>query len=201
MAEIRALAMRGNAASQATETAISEQSQEVKALVSRFDGGSRSRDGNRKWKRNRDGNKGGGQNHGKPYRGGKNGGNNGGKNRGRRSSFNPHKFCVTHQAQGHDESECRKAAREKYGNNGNNNGNGNGNGNGNNGSRQTRSETYQPNFTQPSFPYSVNTINHIVNVTRFIDINSTEISPLLGDSDWIIDSAANAYTTPFKSDL
>jgi len=38
-------------------------------------------------------------------------------------------------------------------------------------------------------------------VTRFIDINSTEISPPLGDSDWLIDSAANAYTTPFKSDL
>jgi hypothetical protein len=37
----------------------------VKALVSRFDGGSQSRDGNRKWKRNRDGNKGGGKNHGK----------------------------------------------------------------------------------------------------------------------------------------
>jgi hypothetical protein len=71
MAEIRALAMRGNTASQA-ETATLEQSQEGKALVSRFDGGSQSRDGNRqsrdgnhKWKRNRDGNKGGGKNHGK----------------------------------------------------------------------------------------------------------------------------------------
>jgi hypothetical protein len=81
-------------------------------------------------------------------------------------------------------------------------GNGNGNGNGNSESRQTRSETYQPNFTQP-FPYSANTINHIVNVTRFIDINSmdTEISHSIGDSDWLVDSAANAYTTPFKSDL
>ena len=44
------------------------------------------------------------------------------------------------------------------------------------GSRQTRSETYQQNFAQPSFPYSVNTIDHIVSVTCFIDINSTEIS-------------------------
>jgi len=67
MAEVRALAMRGNTASQA-ETATSEQSQEVKALVSRFDGGSQFRDGNRKWKRNR---KGGGKNNGKPYQGGK----------------------------------------------------------------------------------------------------------------------------------
>ena len=41
-----------------------------------------------------------------------------------------------------------------------------GNGNtGNSGSRQTRSETYPPNFAQPSFPYSANIINHIVNVT------------------------------------
>src|SRR5271168_1667119 len=127
MAEVRAVAMRVNTASQA-ETATSEQSQEVKALASRFDGGSQSRDGNRKWKRNRDGNKGSGKNHGKPYQGGKNRGN-GGKNRGRKASFNPHKFCVTHQAQGHDEFECRKAARDKDGNNGNNNGNGNGNGN------------------------------------------------------------------------
>jgi hypothetical protein len=203
MAEVRALAMRGNTASQA-ETATSEQSQEAKVNVSRFDGGSQTRDGNRKWKRNRDGNKGGGKNHGKPYhgkhQGGKNGGN-GGKNHGRRASFNPHKFCVTHQAQGHDEFECRKAARDKDGNNGNGNGN-NGNGNGNSGSRQSRSESYQPNFTQP-FPYSANTINHIVNVTRFIDINSmdTDISHSIGDSDWLVDSAANAYTTPFKSDL
>jgi len=67
MAEVRALAMRGNTASQA-ETATSEHSQEVKALVSRFDGASQSRDGNRKWKGNR---KGGGKNHGKPYQGGK----------------------------------------------------------------------------------------------------------------------------------
>src|SRR5271170_5576017 len=66
--------------------------------------------------------------------GGKTGGN-GGKNRGRRASFNPHKFCVTHQAQGHDEFECRKAAREKDGNNGDNNGNGKGNGNDNSGCR------------------------------------------------------------------
>jgi len=42
--EVRALAMRGNTASQSTETATSEQSQEVK--VSRFDSGSQSRDGN-----------------------------------------------------------------------------------------------------------------------------------------------------------
>ena len=49
MAEVRALAMRGNTASQA-DTATSEQYQEVKALVSRFDDGSQSRDGNRKWK-------------------------------------------------------------------------------------------------------------------------------------------------------
>jgi len=46
MAEVRAVAMRVNTASQA-ETATSEQSQEVKALVSRFDGGSQSRNGNR----------------------------------------------------------------------------------------------------------------------------------------------------------
>jgi hypothetical protein len=52
MAEVRALAVRGNTASQA-ETATSEQSQEVKALVSRFDGGSQSPHGNLKWKRNR----------------------------------------------------------------------------------------------------------------------------------------------------
>ena len=65
MAEVRAFAMRGNTASQATETATSEQTQEAKALVSRFDGGSQSRDGNRKWKRNRDGNKGDGKNRGK----------------------------------------------------------------------------------------------------------------------------------------
>src|ERR1700685_2374454 len=76
MAEVRALAMRGNTSSQA-ETATSEQSQETKVNTSRFDGG--NHDGNRKWKRNWDGNKGGGKNRGKPYhgKGGKNGGNEG----------------------------------------------------------------------------------------------------------------------------
>jgi hypothetical protein len=49
LAEVRALAMRRKTASQAEThaTSESEQSQEVKALMSRFDGGSQSRDENR----------------------------------------------------------------------------------------------------------------------------------------------------------
>jgi hypothetical protein len=37
-------------------------------------------------------------------------------------------------------------------------------------------------------------------VTRLIEVNSSEISDT-GPDDWIVDSGANAYITPFKSDL
>jgi len=97
-------------------------------------------------------------------------------------------MCATH-----------KAKREKLGHS-DNNAKGNGNGNDGHRSRQDRSESYKPNFTYPSYPFSSNTINHIINVTRLINVNSTEISHS-NNNDWLVDSAANAYCTPYKSDL
>ena len=74
MAEVRALAMRGNAASQTMETSTSEQFQEAKVNVSRFNNGaSQTRSGIRKryWNGNK-GNKSGDKN-GNSGRGGRNG--------------------------------------------------------------------------------------------------------------------------------
>jgi hypothetical protein len=73
---------------------------------------------------------------------------------------------------------------------------------GNDGSRQSRSESpYKPSFSYPSYSHSCNTINHIANVTCLIEANSSEILSPAGLSDWLVDSAANAFITPYKSDL
>jgi hypothetical protein len=89
---------------------------------------------------------------------------------------------------GHTLSKCRDA-KKKVGNNGGENEKRNG---GNDGSRQSRSESYQPGFSFPSYSHA--------NVTRLIEANSTEISTMDPD-DWIVHSGANAFITPYKSDL
>jgi hypothetical protein len=114
----------------------------------------------------------------------------------RRTSHDPNKYCPLHQCVGHNIFECRKAKREKFTNDGD--GKHGGNGNGNRSAKQDRSESYQPNFKYPSSSYFP-----IINVTRLIHVNSTEISDFskIHNSDWLIDSAANAYCTPHMSDL
>ena len=49
-----------------------------------------------------------------------------------------------------------------------------------------------------SYQYSANTLKMVVTVTRFI-ANSSELTT--SSNSWIVDSAANAYITPYKSDL
>jgi hypothetical protein len=182
MAEVRALAMRG-------KTSGSDEPK-TEANAARFGNRQESnsgKSGSGKWKKKR-GNRGRG---GQPYSKDKEGNNGGGK----RSSVDPNKFCTFHQRQGHNIFECRDAKKQKDGSGSNPKGNGS------DGSRQNKSEPqYEPNFTRPSYPYSSNTINHIANVIRFIEVNSTETSTT-APGDWLVDSAANAYITPFKSDL
>ena len=177
MAEVRALAMRGASGQPSESSTSSFESQELKAQVSRFnDNGYQdyddSSENSGKWKRNGKGGKG---NFGKSSKNSKKNRNN-----GRKPSYDPNKYCSVHQRVGYDIFKCRKMARDqKGGRNGGNSDAGNGNGdNGNNGSRQTRSETYQPSFVKPSYPYSANTINHIINVPCLIDVNNTEMSDL-----------------------
>src|SRR5579859_4309967 len=122
MAEVRALAMRSNS-SQATEASskASQQSQEVKALATRFNDNSRG--SSRKWKGMK-----GGKNNGHPHQNRDNG--HGGKNRGKhydkKSSYDPNKYCSKCQRVGHDIFVCQLYAKEQQekvnrNNNGNNN--------------------------------------------------------------------------------
>jgi hypothetical protein len=102
-----------------------------------------------------------------------------------------------HRWVGHNIFECRKAKREKLGEDGKRDGK-QGNGNNESSSQDRSQQSYQPSFTYPSYPHSSNTANHIANVTHFIEANTTEISH---PDDWIVDSGANAYITPHKTDL
>jgi len=199
MDEVCILALRGaSSISQPSESSTSlSQSQEMKAQVSRFNGGCHSQDHHKsgnsgKWRRNGRGSK---DNFGNS--------SNNNQNHGRKPSYDPNTYCSVHQRVGHDIFQCRKMARDQK--RGRNGGNSNA-GNSGNISRQTRSESYQPSFIKPSYPYSTNTINHTVNlkVTRLIDVNNSgmpDLSTSVEDSDRLLDSAADAYITPYRSDL
>jgi hypothetical protein len=109
----------------------------------------------------------------------------------RKSDYDPDKYCRHCQIVGHDIHVCRKYARAQEekkkntsgpgGNTGNNNGSGSGSGS---------SYKYDPSYVRP--------YHNSVNVTRFI-ANSSQVIPT--SNSWVIDSAANAYITPFKSDF
>ena len=112
------------------------------------------------------------------YRGGRGKGNSRG---GKRSfDFDPNKFCTIHKKQGHDAKNCHKAAskREHEEDSGN-------------GSKQS-DRSYQPSFSRP---YDMS-----ATVTRFI-ANNTELETTRDPNKWIVDSAANAYITPYKNAL
>jgi hypothetical protein len=196
MAEVRALAMRGKASTQTADSATS--STDLNAKAANLND-SNHRDDNRgnpsgKWKKKRD-NKG----RSRPYVNGRNGKNNrrnNSSNNGRRSSLDPNKYCTVYQCQGHNIFECHKAKREKHAVDGKNDEDNGRQGNGRNDrSHQDRSQqSYQPSYSYPSYPHSSNTVNHIANVTHFIEANSTaEIAT--GPDDWLVDPGANAYST------
>src|SRR6266496_2077909 len=115
----------------------------------------------------------------------------GGKKRGNfgkraKPEFDPNKYCTCHEKQGHDIHNCWTAARKKEAANGDN-----GEANGLN-SQTDSDRPYQPKFTR-RYPFSAK-------VTRLI-ANLSEVLPTKDPYDWIVDSAANAYITSFKSQL
>ena len=115
----------------------------------------------------------------------------------RKSSYDPDKYCRYCQKIGHDVHVCRKYARDqqewkkdkkrKRDDDDKNAGSGS----------STRTD-FQPSFVPPLYHYSANTLHMIATVTRFI-ANSSELTT--PSNNWIVDSAANAYITPYKSDL
>jgi transposase InsO family protein len=117
----------------------------------------------------------------------------------KKSSFDPNKYCTRCQVIGHDIFVCRKHAREQEEKKKGNAGNGNGN-SGRKGDKGSSRTEYQPSYVQDPYHYSANTLNLIAKVTRFI-ANTSEITSTSINSNWIVDSAANAYITPFKTDL
>jgi hypothetical protein len=191
MAEVRALAMRGSSSSSHGQN--DTPAAEMKANTAKFGNhGNRGNNGGNsggKWKKNRGNRKTQPYNKDKSGQGKNNGNGSNSGNGGRRDSWDPNKFCTHHQRNGQTIFECKDAKKEKDGNNGGENEKWN---SGNDGSRQSRSESYQPGFSFPSYPSSVN-------VTLIEANSSTEIST--DPDDWIVDSGANAFITPYKSDL
>ena len=114
----------------------------------------------------------------------------------KKSEYDQDKFCRYCQLVGHDIHVCRKYARSKEERKKGNNDGKDGNSGGSGGSG--RSEQYQPNLNVRSYTKSANLTNYTANVIRFI-ANSSQISP--PSNSWLVDSCANAYITPYKSDL
>ena len=152
----------------------------------------------------RDGFRGGFQGRGRGrenYRGHGRGGFKSGKKDKRKSTFDLDKYCRYCQIVGHDIHVCQKYAREqKEKESSSKSGNARGNNSAGNGNSGTSITQYQLSYAPPSYCYSANTLNFTVNVTRLI-ANSTELVTNSSSNDWIVDSAANAYVTPFRSDF
>src|SRR5271156_2073590 len=156
--------------------------QSLQALSTRFDSFQRNNDGRNNGKGGRGNNKGNFRNNGR-----NNGRNNSGrkgknnKNR-RRSPYDTNKSCELH-GRGHSTEECntlKKQAREQQSSSRNQQ----------NQQRNTYGD-YQPNFNR----------QFIANVTR-LSVSNVQIARTSADpSAWIVDSAANAFITPFKERL
>src|SRR5271170_1104551 len=158
--------------------------QSFQSLSTRFDNFQRNNGGGNNSKGGRGGNKGNSRNNGRNNGGGNNSGRKGKNNKNRRSRYpyDTNKSCELH-GRGHNTDECitlKKRAREQQSSSG---------------SQQQRNNTYgdyQPNFSNRQFT---------ANVTR-MSANNTQMARTKTDpSAWIIDSAADAFITPFKERL
>jgi len=156
--------------------------QSLQALTTRFDNFQRSNDG-------RNGKGGRGNNKGNSRNNGRNNGNDNrrkgknNKNR-RRYPYDTNKSCELH-GRGHSTDECivlKKRAREQQQSS---------SGNQHNQQRSGTYGDYQPSFNNRQFT---------ANVTR-LSVNNVQIACTNDPSAWIVDSAANAFITPFKERL
>src|SRR5436190_14964907 len=152
--------------------------QAIQTLNTRIDGFQRGNGNNGRGRGNRG--RGGGRG---GSRGGYNNNNRGGRGNGRggkrtKLPYDPEKFCRRHDRRGHDTEDCLTLKRENREAEANN--------------QHSNSSNYQPNFNRPR--------QFTANVTRLI-VNNTEVQQTRDPHDWIIDSAANAYITPFKERL
>ena len=203
LAEVRALSARRtgtntSTTSQPATSSPASQPDAARALSTRFDdsyhngirsdsGYSRGQHGFRG--RGRGFGHGFGRGRGRGYGRGAFGGRNGKK---KSSDYNPDKYCRHCQRVGHDIHVCRKYATEQEERKKNNSPHDAGHQGGSTPS-SSRTEQYQPSLVRSYFATSAN-------VTRFI-ANSSELALSNSNNTWVIDSAANAYITPFKSDL
>src|SRR5271154_5971767 len=163
--------------------------QSFQSLSTRFDNFQRNNENRSNGKGGRGNNKGNSRNNGRNNGGGNNSGRKGKNNKNRRRNpYDTNKSCELH-GRGHSTEECitlKKQAREReqQSSSGRNQQN-----------QQQRSSygDYQPNFN--------NRPSYTANVTR-LAVNNTQIARTNADpSAWIIDSAADAFITPFKERL
>jgi hypothetical protein len=163
----------------------SELQQVIQALNTRFDGRNNGNKSKGKGQFNQSQNQG---NYGRKRKRGQNYNQGQRSGKKRRYPYDAYKYCTRHDVRGHSIDECHTAKRERRqqqqsANSCNTNPNSN------------FKSSYQLNFNR-SRDYTVNTMRLIVNATA---AESTEYT---GDSHaWIVDSAGNAYITPFKDTL
>jgi hypothetical protein len=162
-----------------------EFTQSLQSLSTRFDNFQRNNDDRSNGKGGRGSNGGNSRNNGRNNGNGNNSGRKGKNNKNRRRyPYDTNKSCELH-GRGHSTDECitlKKQAREQQSSSGRNQ---------HNQQRNTYGD-YQPNFSNRQFT---------ANVTR-LSVNNTQIARTNADpSAWIIDSAADAFITPFKERL
>src|SRR5436305_6824472 len=160
--------------------------QAIQALNTRIDSYQRGRGRGNSWRGTTRGGRGGsrgGFNRGSGYRGGR--GGRGGRGSGDRNKrprlpYDPEKYCERHNNRGHSTEECLTLKRESAEKSTSNN------------NQHANIGNYQPSFTRPR--------QYTADVTRLI-VQSTEIQSTSDPQAWIVDTAANAYITPFKERL
>src|SRR5271155_3300437 len=156
--------------------------QSLQSLSTRFDNFQRNNDNRSNGKGGRGSNKGNSRNNGRNNGGRNNSGRKGKNNKNRRRNpYDTNKSCELH-GRGHSTEECntlKKQAREQQSSSGRNQQN----------QRNSYSD-YQPNFNR----------QFTTNVTR-LSVNNVQLARTSDPSAWIVDSAANAFITPFKERL
>jgi hypothetical protein len=165
-----------------------ELQQSLLALATRFDNFQRNNDGrNGNGKGGRGSNKGGSnsRNNGRNNRHGNDNRRKGKNNRSRqRYPYDTNKSCDLH-GRGHSRDECialKRQARQQQSSSGRNQHN----------QQRNTYGNYQPNFINRQITATV---------TR-LSVNNTQIARTSADPfAWIVDSAANAFITPFKEHL